>query len=212
MPESYTLTEEEREILQELMNIAFGKSAADLADVINTHVELRIPDIKLMPISELPAYVQEKIKGYTNIDMVEQSFYGRFKGDAVLVFSQGAGRGLISLLQNDEHEALESDPIDILETETLMEAGNILISACVGKFAEMLKDVVTYAPPMVVFNKHYSEAISLNHDKKDMAAIVMKTDFTFTKGDVSGFLFLITAQESIKWLKEALQSFMEQYE
>ena len=46
----------------------------------------------------------------------------------------------------------------------------------------------------------------------DKAAIVLRTDFRFDKGNVSGFLFLITSQESVTWLKNALTDFLEQYE
>ncbi|MBI4848785.1 MAG: chemotaxis protein CheC [Nitrospirae bacterium] len=212
--ENQILTSEEGEILQEIMNIAFGKSAADLADVIDTHVVLSIPFIKIMQVTELPMYIREHVKDYKKISIVEQNFWGRFKGDALLVFSSGSGKELIAMLQHGPGEisSFESDPIDILERETLMEVGNILIGACVGKLAELLKDVVTYTPPMVVVERYYTDALSERQFDVDKTAIVLKTDFSFTEGNVSGFLFLVTNNDSIKWLKEALRIFIEQYE
>jgi chemotaxis protein CheC len=210
--EEKILTDEEVEILQEIMNIAFGKSAADLAEVIDTQVVLSVPYIKIMHVAELPEYFRNHIRDYKNINIVEQKFWGRFKGDALLVFSSGAGRELISLLQHEERVGFESDPIDILERETLMEVGNILIGACVGKIAELLKDVVTYTPPIVVMEKYYSDAIYENRYDPDDTAIVLKTNFRFNEGNVSGFLFLVTSNDSISWLKEALKVFIEQYE
>lgn len=206
------LTSEEIEILQEIMNIAFGKSAADLADVIDTHVVLNIPFISVMQVMELPNYIRSQVKDYNNISIVEQHFWGRFTGDALLVFSSGSGKELIGMLQHGEQMILTSDPIEILERETLMEIGNILIGACIGKVAELLKDVVTYTPPMIVLEKYYEDAISASELDPDKTAIVLKTDFSFTDGNVSGFLFLVTSNESIQWLKEALQTFIEQYE
>ena len=135
------LTDEETEILQEIMNISFGQSAADLADVIDTHVVLSVPFIKIMQATELPDYFKDHVREYKNISLVEQKFWGKFKGDALLVFSAGAGRELVSMLQQDDKDGFESHPVDILERETLMEVGNILIGACVGKLAELLKDV-----------------------------------------------------------------------
>ncbi len=205
-------TDEELEILQEIMNIAFGKSAADLADVIDTHVVLNVPFISIMQVMELPDYIRKHVKDYKNISIVEQHFWGRFKGDALLVFSSGSGKELIRLLQRGENAGLESDPIEILERETLMEVGNILIGACVGKVAELLKDVVTYTPPMIVLERYYEDAISESELDPDKIAIVLKTNFSFSEGDVSGFLFLVTSNDSIQWLREALQIFIEQYE
>ena len=206
------LTDEEIEIFQEIMNIAFGKSAADLADVIDTHVVLSVPYIKIMHVSGLPDYFKDNVKDYKNISIVEQKFWGRFKGDALLVFSADAGKDLVNMLQHEEKSGFEADPVDILERETLMEVGNILIGACVGKIAELLKDVITYTPPMIIMEKHCCDAIYDSKYNPDGTAIVLKTDFSFDNGNISGFLFLVTSQESIRWLKDALRIFIEQYE
>ncbi|MBI5739636.1 MAG: chemotaxis protein CheC [Nitrospirae bacterium] len=206
------LSGEEVEILQEIMNIAFGKSAADLADVIDTHVVLNIPFINVMQVTDLPVYIREHVKDYMNISIVEQHFWGCFKGDALLVFSSGSGKELIRILQHGDQADMESDPVEILERETLMEVGNILIGACVGKVAELLRDVVTYTPPLIILERYYEDAISDNHFSPDKTAIVLKTDFSFTDGNVTGLLFLITSNDSIQWLKEALRVFISQYE
>lgn len=206
------LSSEELEILQEIMNIAFGKSAADLADVIDTHVVLNVPFINVMHVAALPDYIRNYVKDYVNISIVEQRFWGRFRGDALLVFSSGSGKELIGMLQHGECTSLVSDPIEILERETLMEVGNILIGACVGKVAELLKDIVTYTPPVVVLERHYEDAFSENDFDPNQTAIVLKTDFNFSEGNISGFLFLVTSNDSIQWLKDALQIFIEQYE
>lgn len=207
-----TLTKEEIETLQEIMNIAFGQSASDLAVVIDTQVVLSVPFIEIMNITELPGYIKSHVKDYKYINIVEQKFWGRFKGDALLIFSSGSGKELISMLQSEESLNLESDPIDVLERETLMEVGNILIGACIGKIAELLQDIVTYTPPMAVVETYYYDAISVSHYDPRSTAIVLKTDFRFDEGNVSGFLFLVTSHESINWLKEALRLFLEQYE
>ncbi len=194
------------------MNISFGQSAADLADVIDTHVVLSIPYINILEVQELPDYIRSHVKDYKNINIVEQKFWGKFRGDALLIFSSGAGKELMSMLQTESNTAGGSDPFDILERETLMEVGNILIGACVGKLSELLKDVVTYTPPMVIVEKDYREAITNGHYDEDKTAIILKTDFRFNEGDVSGFLFLVTSNDSLRWLKEALRLFIEQYE
>ena len=213
MQKEEILNSEEIEILQELMNIAFGQSAADLEDVIDTQVVLSVPFIKLLQVSELTDYFKNYVKDYKKINLVEQKFWGRFKGDALLVFSSGAGKELITLLKHDEEEvSLESDPVDILERETLMEVGNILVGACVGKIAELLKDVVTYTPPMVAVEKEYQDAISGDRYDPESTAIVLKTDFCFDERDVTGFLFLVTNKDSVTWLRESLKLFIEQYE
>jgi len=209
--EQATITEEETDILQEIMNIAFGKAAADLAEIINIFVELSVPKIAMVRAVELPAYLRGEVDGSERISIVEQNFWGQFKGSAFLVFRSGAGKELISLLGSGEEVAFE-EAIEVLERETLMEVGNILIGACVGKVAELLQDVVTYSPPRVIVEDDPNDAIPESLFDPSYTAIVLKTVFCFNERDVNGLLFLVTSQESISWLQQALVAFMEQYE
>ena len=206
------ITDEEVEILEEIMNIAFGKAASDLAEVIDIHVALSVPYIKILKASELPVYIKDEIKDLINITILEQTFLGKFKGNALMVFPSYAAKELIGMFGLDKDSSLESDPIATLEREILMEVGNILIGACIGKISELLKDNVTYSPPQIILFNQPSKTMPENHLSYTNSAILLKTVFGFQKGDVSGLLFLVTRQESIQWLRNALQKFMEQYE
>ncbi len=206
------VSEEERDILQEIMNIAFGEAAADLAEIINIFVVLSVPDIKILKSSELPNFIQDEFFEFGNISIVEQNFWGEFKGNALLVFPAGAGKELISILNDGEESTFQSESSEILENETLMEVGNILIGACVGKIAELLKDVISYSPPTVIFDDPPNVTMPKSLANPDNSAIILKTVFCFNERNVNGFLFLITSDSSVVWLKKALADFMKQYE
>jgi len=206
-----TISDEEKEILQEIMNIAFGKAAADLAEVINIFVVLSVPYIQMLKAQDLPEYLKTQVSGYDRISIVEQNFWGDFKGSAFLVFQASAGRELVALF-GENPEEIGTESIDALEKETLMEVGNILIGACVGKLSELLGDAVTYSPPRVVSENTPHDAIPANLFESDSSAIVLKTVFTFDERNVGGFLFLVTSHDSILWLKKSLVTFMEQFE
>ena len=212
MTQEKLITEEETDILQEIMNIAFGKAAADLAEIINIFVQLSVPMIALVKAVDLPDYLKHEMKSGQRISIIEQNFWGEFKGSAFLVFQSGAGKELISLLGSDLDSSFEAESVEVLERETLMEVGNILIGACVGKVAELLQDVVTYSPPRVIVENNPNDAIPQSLFDPSYTAIVLKTLFCFNERDVNGLLFLVTSQESIGWLKQALSAFMEQYE
>lgn len=206
-------SEEEKSILQEIMNIAFGKASADLAELIDIYVVLSVPFIQIIKATDLPEYLKSEIKEYENVSVVEQKYWGKFKGDALLVFPAGAGKDLITLLDPGRGDlTYESDPIDVLESESLMEIANILFGACVGKIAELLKDSVTYSPPRVILEESPFDSISQDKLCADSSVILLKTVFQFKERNVNGFLFLTTSHDSIDWLKKALHDFMEQYE
>lgn len=210
--ESARVSDEERDILQELMNIAFGKAAAELAEVISIFVVLSVPFIKVLKAAELPEYLRYEIRDFSNISIVEQNFRGMFKGSAFLVFPAGSGKELISMLDAEHEASFESGSIEVLERETLMEIGNILIGACVGKMSELLGDVVTYSPPKVVVENESRDIIPRSLFDPEYTAIVMRTVFRFDERDVSGFLFLVATHDSVLWIKKSLAEFIEKYE
>ena len=212
MTDQTLISEEETDILQEIMNIAFGKAAADLAEIINIFVRLSVPKIAMVKAIELPEYLRNEVNSSERISIIEQNFWGEFKGSAFLVFQSGAGKELISLLGSDADPSFESESVEVLERETLLEVGNILIGACVGKVAELLQDVVTYSPPRVILENNPNDAIPESLFNSSYTAIVLKTLFCFNERDVNGLLFLVTSQESIAWLKQALSAFLEQYD
>jgi len=205
------ITAEETDILQEIMNIAFGRAASDLAEYIDIFVILSVPFIKPLHASDLPPYINSEIKDYDKISLVEQNFWGKFKGSAFLVFPADSGKKILSLLDGSEGH-FESDPIYELEKETFREVGNILIGACIGKIAELLGDVITYSPPRVVVERNQRGVIAECLFVPDSYAIVLRTMFHFNDQNVSGYLFIVTSQESFGWLKTALNNFLAQYE
>jgi chemotaxis protein CheC len=202
---------EEKDILQEIMNIAFGNAAAELAQVINIFVVLSVPYIRVLMARELPEYIKSEVTGCDSVSIVEQDFWGDFKGNALLVFQSGAGRELAFMLNGDDG-IFEPGVTDRFESEILMEVGNILIGACVGKLAELLGDVIQYSPPKVLIENHANDALPQNLFDAFCSAIILKTMFRFNDKDIGGFLFLVTSHESIGWLKGALAKFMEQYD
>jgi len=205
---------EERDILQEIMNIGFGSAAADLASVIDLYVQLSVPSVTIIPASELLEYIQNEIRDYREISIIEQNFWSKFKGVALLTFSAGAGKALMSILcEKADRNPLESDPLRILEKETLMEVGNILVGACIGKIAGLLGDTVAYSPPRVLVGNlaRGNTAKSKKMFDPRNVVIVLQTVFHFGEQDVKGYLFLIVSHESVGFLKQALNAFMEQY-
>jgi len=205
------ITAEETDILQEIMNIAFGRAASDLAEHIDIFVILSVPYIKLLRLSDLPPYINSEIKEYKKVTLVEQNFWGKFKGSAFLVFPADSGKNILSLLDGSD-EYFESDRINELEKEAVREVGNILIGACIGKIAELLGDFITYSPPRVAVERSQCGIISDSLVADDNLAIVLRTVFEFNDKNICGYLFIVTSEESFAWLKTALHNFLDQYE
>jgi chemotaxis protein CheC len=205
-------SDEEKEILQEIMNIAFGNATADLAELIDIYVELNAPSIQVLGIGDLPDYLIRRMKLHTETSIVAQNFWGDFKGSGILVLPNRSGRSLIAILDDDEMNDFSMKPVAGQEKEVLMEVGNILIGACVGKVCELLNTFVTYTPPQVILRNSDEYSAFIESFDPSQTAIIMETVFRFQKIDINGLLLLITNQEAIEWLQKALHHFMEPYE
>jgi len=206
------LTELEKDALQEIMNIGFGRAAADLAEIINLHVILSVPHIAVLQSDEVISYIHKQIPDTTDMSMITQFFSGKFNGGSFLVFPHGEGRKLLRIFDGEMALLGENYDIDVLEKETLVEVGNIIIGACVGKIAEMLGDVVSYAPPRFFSQDQIFETLDDVLNGSDSFAILFKTVFNFEQYNVSGYLFLVSQQSIMPWLKQAIAEFLGPYE
>ncbi len=201
-------SELEIDALQEVMNISFGNAAADLAEVIDIFVNLNVPNIKIIKIPELTDYINSEIKDFDICSIVEQNYHGDLNGLAFLIFPFGIEKEFISYFQDKEIKKFESDDLVELEKEVLMEVGNILIGACIGKIVELLNNRVAYLPPRTIIGGNFQELFLRGRFHNNDVAITMKTYFSFEDRAVTGYLFLINSMDSLPYLKKALSKFL----
>jgi len=206
---NYSFSELELDALGEVMNISFGAAAADLAEVMDIFIHLNIPYIKTIEVAALPSYIREEITDFENCNVIEQRYHGDFNGVALLIFPYGTEKELVSYFQQPENIGYESDEIIELEREVLMEIGNILIGACIGRLFELIDSSITYFPPNVLLGKHLENSFIHSYLDDDDLSITLRTHFSFEDRKIDGYMFLINSKDSIPHLKKALSSFLE---
>jgi chemotaxis protein CheC len=213
MTETNILSDDERDILQEIMNIAFGSATEELVQVIDIYIHMNVPEVQVMRAKDLPVYIHDNVSQDSISSVVEQKFWGDFKGSGVLVFPGKTDRDLVNLLDNSSStdDILDDRPLQTLQHEVLMEIGNILIGACVGKISDLLNTFVTYSPPQTIIDSVNEFSYLADSFSEDQTAIILKAVFEFEKKNLNGLLFILTNEESMEWLRQALVAFMEQY-
>ncbi len=209
LPPDGLLSTDEIETLKEIMNIAFGNATADLAEVIDVHVKLSLPDVKLVDGGALPNEIVRAVDAYQDTSLVNQSFWGDFKGNSLLVFPRRAAPKILQLIQPEDTPFLTDAASTALERETLLEIGNILIGACVGKIASLLHTIVTYSPPLVMHRDPEAYQAYMQSVPPGQKAILMETVFSIDENDIHGMLMILTDALSINWLRKALTDFLE---
>lgn len=202
------LSEMELDALQETMNISFGSAAADLAEIMDIFIQLTVPHIDSVKISNLPEFINQEIADFSTCSVVQQKYYGDFEGMAFLIFPYGNERELISYFQHPGSESFKSDQLIDLEKEVLLEISNILIGACIGRIFEMLNSRISYQPPHILSGSDFDKSYITNELESKDLAITMKTFFSFEDRNTKGYLILINSQNSIPHLKKALARFI----
>ncbi len=205
-----TFTKEDGAILEEVMNIAFGKASSELATVVDLRILLNAPKVEFLQADDLLRWIKQDTADNDTLNMIEQNFWGKYTGSAFLAFPTSASKGLVSLFEDDDLPPMDEEN-PLLVKENLLEIGNILIGACVSKVAELLDDEVTFSPPRLIPRMVVDNLANEARLDPDKVAILIKTVFHIQDKDIKGFLFLVAGEESMAWLKTALQNFMAKF-
>ena len=202
------LSEMEIDALQETMNISFGSAAADLAEIMDIFIKITVPSIKTVSLPELSGFISSKINDFSSCSIVEQHYNGDFEGIAFLVFPYGEAKELISYFYHPESPGFMSDNLIELEREVLLEIGNILIGACIGRIFELLDSRISYQPPQILSGDDFDRSFLSENIKPHDLVITMSTFFSFEDRNATGHMFLINSKKSIPHLKKALSRFV----
>ena len=193
----YALTEDERDVLQELMNVAYGSATAVIADMLEAFASLSIPNIKVMPTNEL-LQTFESMKS-TSYFFSTQAFSGEFNGESAFFINEESAQNLAHHLELETKEDLD---------DAILELTNVLTSSLTTKLAQELDTEVSFSLPSI-------SKVPLQ-DIKDVETfqnysqvIVIDTDLNFEDQQIHGKIFILTKDASIQWLKNKLNTILE---
>jgi chemotaxis protein CheC len=183
-PEVASFAPQEVEALQELLNIAFGRAAADLAEAVGEPIELSVPDVQLMPAVLLRYYIAAELKDQARLEVVEQAYLGDLQGIALLVLPEA------------------------LPASVRAAAERILVGACLERLAHLLGTATRLEPAAFAVEDRRTVSARAERAASGAAATVLRARFGI--GTASGYLFLASGAEAAPWLRGALQRFLAQ--
>lgn len=129
------------DILQELINIGVGRAAGMLNQMVNTHIQLQVPVLRVLTAEQLmDMYANRKDSLFSAVQM---HFSGGFSGMSALVFPPESASKLVAVIL--DKEAMTGD--EALRCGTLQEVGNIVLNGVMGSIANMLKEPLRYTSP-----------------------------------------------------------------
>jgi chemotaxis protein CheC len=195
------LTPEQKDTLVELINIAFGRAAASLSTLTGQRVILDVPRVVIRPIEELGEALGELTRG--DVATVHQMFSGPVAGDALLLLQYDQAVSLCDLLL-EERPALPK--LDASDREVLTEVGNILLSACLGTFGNLLRVHISFSVPRLNLEELNEMLNTLVIDTQELRyALIIYTDFRLRREAVGGYLVIVLGVASLQRLVESAE-------
>lgn len=204
MNKELEFTEIEKEIFQELMNIAYGKGTAAIADIIESFATLAIPQIDILTAETLVSYLSKD--GYINKKcyIATQVLNGDINGESLFMMDDESTKKLATefkLHKNMEESILSS---------IVLEIANILSITTVGELAQSLNTEAYFEPPNIQLIGSLNEFDHSNFTNYEQI-IAISTILQFDEQNIHGKLMLLITDQSIEWLKMALERIAKEY-
>ncbi len=204
MVEAKPYTEDEQDMLQEVVNIAIGQAASSLAKIFDTFVVLSVPQIALVGSSTLATSVTSLIGEHEEgIIGVRQAFYNQLCGEAFAIYGRKGCTGLAEQL------GYESEQLDLVDEEVLLDITNVLVGACLCGVAEQLDRELSFTAPALCSGQDSTEELLELRDHSWTESLLVQTRLGFEGQEFQCHLVILMAEDTMEELRLALVDVME---
>jgi len=199
------LNEDQQDCLKELMNISYGSATAAIADIIGKFAKLSIPNIRTISPNDFRDYIENKIEEYRICYLAGQVIDGKLSAENLFLIDENSLKNLAYEFDLNEDEINESELKDIV-----LEITNIISSTTSSKLAQLIETDILFSPPNV--EKIDSiDKLDTHYKAEYQHVIIISTLIEFEEQNISSELVMMFKDESIVFLKQALDKIMDEY-
>ena len=204
MKSEINLTEDQKDCLQELMNVAYGSATAAITEILNAFANLSIPKIQIIDSSDLKHYLSNKLNLKMEHLVSLQELNGPISGENMFVIDKQSAINIAYKFGLEEDEINDNEISDIV-----LEITNILSSSTISKLAEDIDANVSFSAPSI---KSLTSVNQLNNlfITKYEKVIIISTELKFEELNIRAELFILTTDNSILYIKEKLNKILDE--
>ena len=204
MPENM-FTEEQRDALQEIANLAMGQAATRLARLLDTFIELSVPRVRIVRAEDAARTLREMTVIDETVTAVRQGFRSDIKGEA-LVICRSSGVGQLCDLVNDPyvHSAYDS----VSQAELMFDVSNVLTGACVSCILNQLDRTPIFSPPGLLGEQISLEDVFHADLLAWKVALLLEVNFALEDQTFRAHLVMLMAEDSIRRMNDALSALL----
>jgi chemotaxis protein CheC len=194
----HVLTEEQRDALQEVANLAMGQAATRLACLLDTFIELSVPRVRVVRVEEAAQTLHEMTGIDESVMAVRQGFRSDIKGEALVICRSSGVDNLCALV--NVHSAYES----VSQTELMFDVANVLTGACVSCVLSQLDRTPIFSAPGLLGEKIALEDLFQTDVLAWRMALLLEVNFALEDQTFRAHLVMLMAEDSIRRMYEAL--------
>ncbi len=193
-----------QDAITESMSIGIGKAAAVLSSLVDREIEFAIPEVSFVNFNNLRTFLSENYNQWNCC--VFMQFDGGFEGDSLLIFDKNSAKHWIQIIGTAQFGTPDVIMPE-METDLLLEVGNIIVNGCIGSIANLLQTENHYYLPQF-FTRYGSEIYDdmLEADKRESVGIVIETKFTLENEDVETELIVTLKEKSTLEMMDGLMN------
>lgn len=192
------LEEAELDALAEACNIGMGHAATALSQLMGKGVNIQAPRLQVLDRAAMAG-----LRGSDEVRGLHLLILGNIRGSILILLSEENARRILELLLGGCNDS--ALPLSELEVSTLKEVGNIVASACLNAFGQMMGMTLLPSVPALTSGKSGEMLAQVMEQRAEGKGIVM-IDTVFSVGEAlcGGSVFIIPAPESLGAIMSAL--------
>ena len=204
MSSNINLTEDEKDCLQELMNVAYGSATAAISEILDAFAKLSIPKIQIINASDLKNYLSDELKLNEEYLVSLQQINGILSGENMFVIDKQSAKNISHKFGLEDEEITDEEIYDIV-----LEITNILSSSTIGKLAEDIEASVSFSAPTIVNLTSFNQLNNLFINKYEKV-IIISTQLRFEDLNSNAELLIFTTDNSILYIKEKINKILDE--
>jgi chemotaxis protein CheC len=157
------LSDKQNDVLKEMINIGVGRGAEMLNAILDTHISLEVPFVRVLSQTEFENDI--RVNKVESLAAVNLSFQGDISGSVELIFPKESAANLVAAIVDEDPKTII---LDSIRTGTLSEIGNIVINAIMGSICNMMGFSLKYSSPMYLEGNYEKLSRALRTSSKSV--------------------------------------------
>ncbi len=191
--------------LKEIVNVGGGNAATSISQMINSRVDMDVPEVEVMAYNEL---YQKIIADDVEMHAVLSKIVGDIDGALLFVISDESGQKIAKMMLGSD-----DNPSNEIIASAVTELTNILFNSFLRAIGDMLQIQLIASLPISRYD-FFGAIISsayMAFDHYDEQILVIHNEFTYNNESLDASLFLIPGEGVLDKIFKALGIWEEKF-